>query len=252
MKRPFVPDLSDPEVLEQVRNKVLTSAWRQGNLAYRLKETQQKIHARLVKNDHRRHFLLCARRIGKTDLLFTRACEVALSKPDARILWLAPTGKDAALIAKDTSRIVLKDCPDIHRPSFHAAPDHEFRFKNGSIIRLKGTNGDHAKDLRGGAYDLVIMDEAGLMDDFRHVLNDIVEPTVLTTRGHVLIATTPPRTPSHESCGVYEEYARQGSASLYTIRDADEELIPFEEKCRALVSAGDKCRCRHPAIPLVQ
>ncbi len=234
------PDLNDPEVREQFRAAILNETWRTGNLAYRLKDTQQKIHARLVKNDHRRHFLLCSRRLGKTDLLFTRACEVALSKPNARILWLAPTGKDAALIAKDTSLIVLRDCPEYLRPTYRAQPDHEFLFKNGSVIRLRGTNGDHAKDLRGGAYDIVIMDEAGLMDDFRHVLNDVVEPMVLTTRGHVLIATTPPRSPGHECVGVYEEYARLGSTSVYTLRDADEELIPFEEKCRALVSAGEK------------
>ncbi len=230
--------LSDPEKRELARKEVLAECWRQGVLEYRLTPTQQLIHARLKDNPARRHFLLCSRRLGKTDLCFTRCVEVALQKANARVLFIAPYSKDAALIARDTAAVVLKDCPPNLKPTYHEQAK-EFRFPNGSIIRLAGVNSESAQQLRGGSADLVVLDEGAMMDDFQHVVNGIVSPMLMTTRGHLLIATTPPRTPGHESTALYEQYAARGWVSKYTLRDADDALIPFEEKIRALMNAGE-------------
>ncbi len=238
MSRQPIPDLSDPNEREKARRAVLAECWKQGILAYRLKATQQKIHAKLLNNPSRRHFLLCSRRLGKTDVCFTRCAEVALSKPNARVLYIAPYSKDAAQIARDTAAEVFKDCPENLKPEWKDQAK-EFRFRNGSIIRLAGVNSETAEQLRGGSADLVILDEAAQMDDLKHVINSIVSPMLMTTKGHLLIATTPPRSPAHDSSSIFEQYASRGWVSVHTLRDADDELIPWEEKMRALMQAGE-------------
>lgn len=232
------PDLNDPEQRERARNQLVAELWRRGVLEYRLKATQQLIHAKLVDNPARRHFLLCSRRLGKTDVCFTRASEVAISKPNARILYLAPYSKDAAKIARDTFMEVFKDCPENLKPEWKDQ-SKEFRFKNGSIIQLAGVNSETADQLRGGSADLIILDEAGSMDNLRYVLNSVCGPMVMTTKGHILIATTPPPTPAHDSKKIFEEYAARGWVSVFTLLDADEDLVPYEEKIRALMNCGE-------------
>ena len=226
-----------PEQLAATQARVTGELWRQGKLRYKLHDSQLPVYDGIQRQPGGRHFLMCPRRFGKSHICLVIGLEQALSVPNSRIVFIGPFARNADEIASDLSTRILEDCPAQVRPEYRAQAK-EFVFRNGSIIRLRGTNGDHAQYLRGGAADLVILDEAALMDDFAHVLNDIVEPMPMTTHGRVLIATTPPRTPGHESVSIMEQYHAVGAVSVMTIVDATH--IPYEHRRRALLNAGEK------------
>jgi hypothetical protein len=222
---------TDLEVQQELRRRAVEAAWRRGRLGYKLHATQRKIADRLDAVKSRKFFLLCSRRLGKTHLLMTRAFEMALRKPNARVLYLAPFASDAASIATDIASRVIEGCPpDI-------APEYLQQIKE---FRLKGVNGEHAKQLRGGAADLIILDECGIMDNLTSVINDVCMPMTLTTNGTILLATTPAMSPSHESTGIYEQLAGRNAAVKFTILDAPETHIPREAKLEYLIAAGEK------------
>lgn len=231
-------DLSQlaPADRERARLQLAQIAWRRSDLQYQLKPTQQKIAAAIAGTKSRRFFLLCSRRLGKSHMLVNQAVQTCLQKPGARVLYGAPFGKNAEEISGDIAPKVFEDCPPDLKPEYQSQAK-EFRFPNGSIIRIKGVNGEHAQYLRGGAADLIILDECGLMDDLKHVVNDICMPMTMTTGGRILLATTPARSPAHDSTKIYEDLVGIGAASTFTIRDND--MADDETKVEYLVIAGE-------------
>lgn len=218
--------------IRQVRHAL----WRRGDLSYLLHSTQQKMVSAMDSATSRTFFLLCSRRLGKSFLLVVKAIEKCLQIPNSRVLYLAPFAKDANEIAVDLVGKIMEDAPKECRPEYRSQT-RELAFPNGSLIRIKGVNGEHAQFLRGGAADLVILDECGIMDDLQHVLSDVVMPMTLTTGGKVILATTPSRSPAHEAFGIYERLAGQNAVVKFTIRDAPHvnDLV----KAEYLVSAGE-------------
>ena len=215
----------------------VAKCWRTGNLQYKTHSSQLQIYKAIHAQTAREHFLLCSRRLGKSFLLVLLSFEQALRFPQSRVLYLAPWAKDAAEIATDLVQTLLEDCPEDLKPKYNSQTK-EYLFNNGSLIRFKGTNGEHAQFLRGGSAHVVVLDECGLMDDLRHVYLDVVSPMTLTTQGRVYFATTPPVTPDHESASLFEQMAGKGAASVFTIREAPH--IPRQEKLSMLVSMGEK------------
>lgn len=242
---PTVPDpLTDPAVLSAARRLVARQAWSQGELSILFHATQDKIYGAIQRNTRRKFFVLCSRRLGKTFMLLALAFQTAIRKPGARVLFLAPTAKQAAQIAVDTAAAILNGgsepdfaCPTDLRPELKAQ-QKEFIFSNGSIVRLSGVNNEHSADLRGGAADLVILDEAGQMDNLKSVVSDVVMPMTMTTNGQIILATTPPDSPGHDSTQIYEDLAATESAIKFTIRDAPH--VTHETKREYLIEAGEK------------
>lgn len=232
------PSALTPEQQRSVLQTAVHNLWARGDLRYLAHDTQLKIRAALESNTRRKFFLLCSRRLGKSHLLLTLAFEQAIKKPNARVLFLAPTAKQAAEIAVDIALTVLKDCPEKLRPTY-LAQAKEFHFANGSIVRLKGVNGEHHQDLRGTAMDLIILDECALMDELTTIVSSVCMPMLLTTNGRLLLATTPPESPGHDSAGIYEDLCGSGSAVKFTIVDAPESHIAFATKVEYLVEAGE-------------
>lgn len=231
-------------LLEAARAQAVEELWRRGLLGYKRHSTQRLIKEAVDASSHSSHFLLCSRRLGKSYELLLEAFETAIQIAGSRILYLAPWAKNASEITEDAAVQILADCPKELLPEFKSQVK-EFHFKNGSIIRVKGVNGEHAQYLRGGAADLVILDEIGLMHDLRHVISDVVMPMTMTTNGRILLATTPARSPGHESTAIYWEHYELGASSRFTIRDAPH--VSDERKAYFLRVAGEKNE-RIPAI----
>lgn len=222
-----------PEQAAALEAQVRAELWRRGDLGFKRHSGQQQIHDALKG---REHFALCSRRYGKSYEGILEGLEVCLQTPGARVLYLAPWARDAALIAGDTAGKLLADCPSDLTPDYRGV-DKEFVFKNGSVIRLKGTNGEHARYLRGGEAHLVILDECGQMDELEDIIGGVVMPMTLTTKGRILYLTTPPTSPGHYSVALYRRLHERGAASSFTLRDAPH--IDFEEKARILRDHGE-------------
>lgn len=231
-------DVIDEEQRRAAYRRVVEPLWRRSSLQFLLDETQLKIRAAIRSSRSRKFYLLCSRRLGKSFTLVAEAFELCLRKAGARVLYLAPEGKDAAEIVTDIAESILASCPEDLRPAYNAQEKFYKFAHNGSIIRFKGVNGEKSDRLRGGAVDLVIVDEAGLMDDLAYTVSSVVLPMVMTTGGRVLFATTPPRTPSHDAALIYEELAGQAATVKFTIRD--NVRISDEIKGEFLKEAGEK------------
>lgn len=230
-------------VLEAAAHAAQAELWRRGHLERLRHDTQKLIKAAIEGAKSQSFYLLCSRRLGKTYELVLEAFEMCLARPGSRVLYLAPWAKDASDISTDTAVKILSGragqfipCPPELRPEFKQQ-SKEFHFPNGSIIRVKGVNGEHAQYLRGGEADLAILDEIGLMDDLNHVIQDVVMPMTMTTGGRILLATTPARSPGHECRKLFDDHLLDHAAVLFTIRNAPH--ISEEIKASYLVRAGE-------------
>lgn len=225
-----------PEHRAALETMVYRQAWLAGDLRYKWHETQLKIDEAVRATDRRQFFLLCSRRTGKTFYLLCRLFERAIRQPGARLLYLAPFAKDASEIANDIIVRILEDCPDDLKPEY-SSQTKEFRFRRAgkadSILRLKGVNNEHARQLRGGATDEIVLDECAQMDDLQNVLVSVCLPMTMTTGGRILLATTPPESPGHDSVAIYEDLAGAGAAVKFTIRDTPH--VDHDEKRRILI-----------------
>lgn len=215
--------------------------WRRGDLAWKLDKTQKKMYD-AIQRGRRKHCLLCSRRLGKSFLLVVVAFETALKKPNQRISYAAPFGRDASDIATDLAVEIMLDCPEDIRPEYRAATK-EYVFKNGSVIRFAGLNSEHAQQLRGRKAHLFIIDEMGLCDDVKHVIQDVAMPMTLTTGGRMIFATTPARSPGHDSSIIIKKMLADGEVSTFTI--LDNHRVGNDVKAEYLIEAGE----RPEAIP---
>jgi hypothetical protein len=123
------------------------------------------------------------------------------------------------------------------KPEYNAQ-DKFYRFPNGSLVRFKGVNGEKHERLRGGATDLIVIDECGIMTDLAYIVKSVLFPMTQTTKGRLLFATTPPRTPDHDSATIYEELKDAGATVEFTL--LDNVRIDEEEKFLALRESGEK------------
>lgn len=214
-------------------------AWTRGLLRYLLHGNQAEIYDKLTgPNPPRQFFVLCSRRIGKSYLGIVLALETCIQIPNARVLYLAPSAKQAAEIVSDQIPRILADCPASLRPQ-SSAQTKELQFKNGSIIRFRGVNAERAEDLRGGFAHRVILDEVGSMDRLKVVFNDVVRPMTSTTKGQIVILTTPPNTPSHDSAEIWDRLNARGQTSVFNLAQAQNPELPYDEKFKALEDAGE-------------
>jgi hypothetical protein len=227
----------DPEQHERLLKAATLRAWQDGNLQYKLHATQKTIHKAIQESQRRKFFLLCSRRLGKTYMLLTMAFGLAVKKANARILFLAPIGKNAEEIVIDSALPILADIPKRFAPEYKQM-SKQFVFPNGSIVRLKGVNNEKADDLRGGAQDLIILDECGNMDNLQHIVGSICMPMTMTTNGRILMATTPPMTPGHDSAYIYEDLAKDECVAKFTLLDAPH--VSVETKLEYLIEAGEE------------
>lgn len=228
-----------PEAQAVLLHRVTGELWRRGDLQYKFHDAQKLIAKALGDAKRRKFFLLCSRRLGKTFALLCMAFGLAMKKAHSRILFLAPLAKDAAEIATDTVNEILKDFPpELGRPEVKVHVK-EIHFRNGSIIRLKGTNNESADQLRGGGQDLIILDECGQMDNLEYVVSSICMPMVIKTNGRILMATTPAPSPAHDSTRIYQDLADTGDAIKLTLLDAPDSHLSKEQKTEALLEAKE-------------
>jgi hypothetical protein len=239
-------DLPNPAALDAARRLAITELWRRGDLEYLLHPAQKQIYRTVRGSKERRHFLCCSRRFGKSFALVAVAVEECLRRPNARVLYLAPWGHDAANIVRDIALTLLADCPQELKPEYNNQA-REYTFPNGSIIRFRGVNGERAQFLRGGSAHLVVLDECGTMDNLKEVVDEVVTPMTLTTDGLVIMATTPSRTPAHPSKDYFDTALREGCAYEFPLPLNTNPDFGYDKKVRALKAMGED-----PAdIPLI-
>jgi hypothetical protein len=193
-------------------------AWRRGLLRWKLDPNQQKIYDIIKTQKGGSFYLNKGRRIGGSYFLAVLAIEVCLSKADAQVKYAAPTAKAVRKIIAPNIRKILKDCPSDMRPKFSLI-EGEWRFPNGSTLAIAGCDNQQFENLRGTEADFICLDEVGFMAELDYILNDVLMPQVQDTNGLIVLTSTPPRSPAHESFKIAMAHKASGKYHLSTVWD---------------------------------
>ena len=123
--------------------------------------------------------------------LLTLAIEEAMNNPGWIVNFVCPTKKQARDISRTTMREILKDCPEEIMPYYRTA-DNAYVFHNGSELMLYGANSEAIEAARGPKAHLIICDEVGFWTDMDYAVKSVLYPKLNTTKGKLLICSTPP------------------------------------------------------------
>lgn len=202
------------------RPEAIAVLWHKGILHYKLHSGQKALYDSFINSNtnHKSLVWSCSRRLGKSFTLCLIAIEICIKKPNAIVKYVAPQQKQVKTIIMPLFREILRDCPKELRPQYKTQ-DNCYRFPNGSEIQLAGADNQNAENLRGGASNLCVVDEAGFIDDLEYVVQSILMPTTLTTNGKIILASTPPKTMDHAFRGYIETASKRGSFVKKTIYD---------------------------------
>lgn len=206
------------------KSKIQTEAekilWSRGVLRHKLHALQQKIYDQFYTGEDYITTMLLARRSGKTYLMCVLAIETCLRQKNAIVLYVCQTKEMVKQIVRQNIEPIIEDCPEHLKPEWKEA-DKCYQFKNGSILRIAGSDSGHYDRLRGGKSDLWIVDEAGFCKELKTIVRSVLSPTTATTKGRGILASTPnPAKPDHEFITDFVEPAEaKGKLFKYTLFD---------------------------------
>lgn len=200
------------------RHEVINELWRRGNLSFKLDKNQQELYKLFHESKFKVQTWLLARRNGKSHTLSVLAIEQCVRHPNSIVKFVSPTKLQVNNNLRPLFKKILSDCPDELRPEFKTNT-YIYYFPNGSEIQLAGTENGHAEKLRGSDSHISIVDEAGSCKDLDNLVKSILLPTTLTTKGKVLLASTPPMESEHDFLKFIEEAEMRGSLVKKTIDD---------------------------------
>lgn len=195
-----------------------TQAWSRGFLRWKLRPHQQGVYDQIKQTKGGSFYFNKARRIGGSYLLCVLAVEKCLQKSGAQVKYAAPTGKAVRKIITPNIRKILRDCPKELKPKFSLIQG-QWQFPNGSILSVAGCDNQQYQNLRGTESDFVCLDQVGFIDDLDYILNDVLMPQVQDTQGVIVLTSTPPRSPAHQSFKIHAAHKASGRYAHVSVWD---------------------------------
>ena len=193
--------------------------WKEGVLDWKLTPPQKEIKKGILGDINKINVVLCARRLGKTYLMCTMAIEVCLQTPNAIVKYAFPKQNMAKRMLVPVMRKILDDCPKSLKPEYMVA-EKCYRFPNGSEIQISGCDNGNIENLRGGDANLCIVDEAGFCQDLSYGIRSVLGPTTKTTKGRIIMVSTPSRSANHEFITDWVlPYQAESRIKVFTIYD---------------------------------
>ncbi len=207
---------------DAVKRRAIEELWRRGEQLRRiLDETQYDMYQKYLEFDRTIDpifIFLCSRRLGKSVSCFGIADNHCRQNPGSRVLYLSKTSENLKEILDQAGSVILNHCPDMIKPTY-LKKDQKFVYSNGSEIRFKGLDKTGPDVLRGIKSDLVLLDEFCFMDNLQYLLSSVLMPMVIETEGRILMASTPPIAPGHESINYIAKAEITGAIIKKTIYD---------------------------------
>lgn len=140
----------------------------------------------LVEDKHRFKLIRSGRRFGKTTYAINTLIEEALLKQDGLYFYIAPTYKQAKMIAW---AMLLKAVGKLPPPLMQKINESELYVVIGNNSRICIKGADNPDALRGVGLDGAVLDEYS--DIREHVFTDIIEPALTDKMGWCTIIGTP-------------------------------------------------------------
>lgn len=183
-------------ILADRRQRAKQAKWRRSDLGYLLHAGQGKLDVAFRRSTGQLFVANIARQFGKSYWAVSKAIEIALQKPKARIKYGTAFQTDLTEFILPTFDAVLADCPASLRPRYKVQGS-KWVFSNGSQIKLVGLD-KTPNSLRGNVIDLIVIDEAAFVDKLEYIYRSIIIPATLHRPDcKILFVSTPPVTPAH-------------------------------------------------------
>lgn len=192
--------------------------WKKGILHWKLDSNQKGMYDMLGESKKKIDVIVSSRQIGKSYLLATYAIEYCMKNPNSFVKMIAPQLQMIRNITRPVMREILLDCPKDIEPTI-PTNTNLIKFKNGSEIQLAGTDAGNADALRGTKAHLVIVDEAAFCDDLDYLIKSILVPMTTTTKGRIILSSTPPKNNDHPFSRFWDKAAEDGSLIKRTVYD---------------------------------
>lgn len=150
--------------------------------------------AQVLDDPHRRKAVLCPRRAGKSWTAMSYAFDTALRRPLSRVVIVCLTLKSAKQIYWQGASSLLVFAKKFGIRLEPHLTDVRVTLANGSIISFIGAETKaEIEKLRGGSYDLVVIDECksypgGILDE---LIKDVLVPALRDRKGTLLLIGTP-------------------------------------------------------------
>lgn len=219
-----------------IRQKALTELWSRGDQLDRVFHSGQRECKEIfeaVCGPGEMFTLLMARRFGKSVFCFGMADNFCRQNPGCRVLYLSKTADNLKEILDQASSAILSTCPEHLKPTLKVK-DLKYAYENGSEIRFKGMDKSGADSIRGVTADLIVLDEFCFMDDVGNLIDNVLMPMLIERGARMLLASTPPIAPGHESIAYIQQCELRGNYVKKTIYDcprwSPEQLKQFEEE----------------------
>lgn len=195
------------------------SLWYQGDLSAGLRPHGQLWLHNFVKSRHdtsptAEPFLLeTHRRLGKSNLGLRFLVSRGLKRPGQRMIYVAPTKKQAQPIVRPNMAVLCRGCPSRIRPRYQG---EGYIIQNPlwppgsepSVIEIYGINTD-PDAARGAHCDAAVIDEAGYVKRLEYFMGDVLAPQFVGRPDPlVLMLSTPPETMDHPFISHYIPEAR--------------------------------------------
>lgn len=203
--------------------------WEMGDLTFKLDSNQIQLKQSYLDSKSRTIVWAAARRLGKSYTLCVLAIEKCLSKRNGIVKYLASTQKDVRDIIRPLMRELVADAPEEIRPIEKKAEGIWYFPSTGSQIKIMGCDGGRANSARGSNSDLCLIDEAGFVDDLKYIVRSVLKPTMILTKGSLILASTPPISPAHDFVMFLNDAVLEGSFTRKTIFD-NPRLTPADIK----------------------
>jgi PBSX family phage terminase large subunit len=222
------------------KKQIVAELWKRGDLTYKFNPAQNKMHKAFQDDPRIIVPILASRRTGKTFYLLLLAFMTCIKKNRAVVKFLQPTQKELKKTIRQIMPTILEDCPEALKPEWKEN-DKIYLFPNGSEIQLAGSDGKQYENLRGGAADLCIVDEAGFCDELEDAVFSVLEPTTATTDGRLFLASTPSKLPTHDFMRIFIEPALQeDNLLIFTIHDNTMISEERKERIKLNYPGGEK------------
>ena len=200
------------------KQQAIKELWRRGELSWKMDANQKELDNLYHSSQEKINTWLLARRSGKTYMLLLIAIQVCLKNKYSIVSFLSPTKMQADTNVRPLFRQILEDCPEDLLPR-QSKKDYVYTFSNGSVIQIAGADSGHAEKLRGQDAHLVLVDEAGSISNLKYIVNSILRPTTLMTKGKIILASTPPKEEDHEFIHFIERAESKGTLVKKIIYD---------------------------------
>jgi len=198
-----------------------------------LYDAQKEVY--IHQSQHRFPFCEMNRRFGKTFTTYLRLHETLSRNKNWVARWCEPWKNQCREILQPEIQKINALLPESMRPVWKTTDSfYEFPY-TGSRLYLRGVNEDKGESARGAFSNIIVLDEVGSYKDTSYIVNEVLLPQLLTTKGQMIMIGTPPRKLDHEYYKYKQQAIESGQFVQKTIIDCnwfDEEDV--EQMCKAV------------------